>query len=144
MDCLFQRILQQDANGILVLVESNVPHWSRLLLERLGRLPGFPLDRVILLPRQSTQNFWRLIRVTDVMLDTLHFNGMNTSLEAFALGTPVVTLPGAFQRGRHTLGMYRKMEFVELVADSEEAYVNLALKLGTDRPFRDYASEQIK
>jgi predicted O-linked N-acetylglucosamine transferase (SPINDLY family) len=53
----------------------------------------------------ASAEFVELIAVSDVMLDTLHFNGMNTSLEALAVGTPVVTLPGALQRGRRTTGM---------------------------------------
>ena len=44
-------------------------------------------------------DFTRLIAACDVMLDTPHFNGMTTSLEAFALGMPVVTLPSGLQRG---------------------------------------------
>jgi len=32
--------------------------------------------------------------LADVMLDTPHFSGGNTNYEAFAFGTPVVTLPG--------------------------------------------------
>jgi hypothetical protein len=43
------------------------------------------------------------------MLDTLHFNGMNSSLEALAVGLPVVTLPTQLQRGRHTRAMYLKL-----------------------------------
>jgi len=42
--------------------------------------------------------FLHLQALADVLLDTIHFGGGNTSLEAFAFGTPVVTLPG-----RHTL-----------------------------------------
>ena len=41
---------------------------------------------------------------------------MNTSLQAFAMGSPVVTLPKGFQRGRHVLGMYRRMGWLDLVA----------------------------
>ncbi|HYR34863.1 MAG TPA: hypothetical protein VEQ87_11270, partial [Burkholderiales bacterium] len=68
----------------------------------------------------------------DVMLDTLHFNGMNTSLEAFAAGTPVVTLPTAFQRGRHTAGMYRRMQIEDAVARDAEDYVRIAVSIARE------------
>ena len=34
----------------------------------------------------------------DVILDPLHFSGGNTTFEALAMGTPIVTLPGTFMR----------------------------------------------
>jgi predicted O-linked N-acetylglucosamine transferase (SPINDLY family) len=77
------------------------------------------------------------------MLDTVHFNGMNTSLEAFAIGTPVVTLPTDLQRGRHTAGMYRKMGLTQCVAKDAEDYVRIALSIATDRERRRQISNEI-
>jgi protein O-GlcNAc transferase len=77
------------------------------------------------------------------MLDTVHFNGMNTSLEAFAVGTPVVTLPGEFQRGRHTQAMYRKMGISECTAVDADHYVEIAVRLGTDHAFRQAVHREI-
>jgi predicted O-linked N-acetylglucosamine transferase (SPINDLY family) len=82
--------------------------------------------------------FLELLAAADVILDTVHFNGMNTSLEAFALGVPVVTLPGRFQRGRHTQAMYRKMAITDCVADDEENYIDIAVRIGTEP---DYARD---
>ena len=58
---------------------------------------------------------------------------MNTSLEAFAVGTPVVTMPTALQRGRHTFGMYTRMGIDSCIARDAAHYVSIALELGTDR-----------
>jgi predicted O-linked N-acetylglucosamine transferase (SPINDLY family) len=96
------------------------------------------------LPRQSGADFASLIDACDVMLDTPHFNGMNTSLEAFALGVPVVTSPTELQRGRHTTGMYRKMGFMECVAQTGEDYVRLALRLGRDTDYRRHVRGEIR
>jgi len=78
-----------------------------------------------------------------VMLDTIHFNGMNTSLEAFAVGTPVVTWPREFQRGRHTQAMYRAMDLDDGIVASAEAYVERAVELGTDAARRDALKRRI-
>ena len=43
-----------------------------------------------------------------VMLDTHPFSGGNTSYEAFAFATPIVTLPAEYMRGRVTAGQYQK------------------------------------
>jgi predicted O-linked N-acetylglucosamine transferase (SPINDLY family) len=95
-------------------------------------------------PQQLQQEFLSLIACADVMLDTIHFNGMNSSLEAFAMGTPVVTWPREFQRGRHTSGMYRRMGFEDLVADSADAYVRIAIRLGQDSAWRQQMRERIR
>jgi len=68
---------------------------------------------------------------------------MNTSLESFAVGTPVVTLPGQFQRGRHTYGMYRKMGIETCVAKDAEDYIAIAVRLATDPAFRQSMKDQI-
>ena len=98
---------------------------------------------MIFLPTQSMADFTRLIAACDVMLDTPHFNGMTTSLEALALGMPVVTLPSGLQRGRHTAGMYRKMQWMELMARDAADYVRIALGLGKERDRREFARREI-
>jgi predicted O-linked N-acetylglucosamine transferase (SPINDLY family) len=77
------------------------------------------------------------------MLDTIHFGGFNTSLDAFSVGTPVVTLPGEFQRSRHTLAFYRQMGFRDCVAVSPSDYVKIAVRLGTDAPHREEIKARI-
>jgi predicted O-linked N-acetylglucosamine transferase (SPINDLY family) len=101
-------------------------------------------DRVVFIDSLPYADFLALIKCGDVMLDTLHFNGQNTNLEAFALGVPVITLPGRLQRERHTYGMYRAMGFMDLVASSATQYVELAMKVANDATYRRACSEQIK
>ena len=77
------------------------------------------------------------------MLDTTHFCGFNTTLEAFAAGTPVVTLPGEFMRSRHTAAFYKKMGIEDCTAASTDEYVDIALRLGTDADYRKSVSDKI-
>ena len=78
------------------------------------------------------------------MLDTVHFGGgFTTNLEAFTVGTPVVTIPGAFQRGRHTLAFYKEMGFLDCVADTPSKYINIAVRLGTDSAYRQEIKDKI-
>lgn len=136
-------ILRADPRGRLVLLAGKAPHWVKRLRTRFAA--SFPdvVGRVIFLPSLSPPDFTNLIAVSDVMLDTIHFNGMNTSLEAFSVGTPVVTLPTAFQRGRHTSGMYAKMALTDATARTPEQYVEMAVRLGTDRDERRQRSNEI-
>src|SRR3974390_3029008 len=80
----------------------------------------------------------------DVMLDTLHWSGGNTSLDAIASGLPIVTLPGAFMRGRQSAGMLAMLGGEELVARDAVSYVETAVAIAKDRARRDALSQRIK
>jgi predicted O-linked N-acetylglucosamine transferase (SPINDLY family) len=88
--------------------------------------------------------FLARLACADVLLDTVHFNGQNTTLEAFTMGTPVVTLPGALQRARHGYGMYRAMGFMDLVASDEDDYARKAVRVATDDSYREYCRGRIR
>jgi len=143
MDDLFAGILRRDAQARLVMIEGRVDRWTELLQRRwAGSVPDVA-DRITFLPRMNPDDYANLIEVCDVMLDTRHFNGMISSLEAFAVGTPVVTWPGEFQRGRPTQAMYRSMGLTECIADSAEDYVDRAIRLGTDPAYRAAVRSEI-
>ena len=72
-----------------------------------------------------------------MVLDPLHFGGGNSSLEAFAMAAPVVTLPSRFLRGRITLSCYRAMGIDDAVVESAHDYIDLALALAQDRDRRE-------
>ena len=144
MDDLIARILRRDPHGVIALVEGRVRGWSRLLRARWQRSMAEVQQRIVFVPRLREDDYLNLISVADVMLDTVHFNGMNTSLEAFAVGTPVVTLPATFQRGRHTQAMYRRMGLDDLIAGDADAYVELAVKLASDAQYRQEVSARIE
>jgi len=136
-DPLIEGILSKDPKAIVILIEGGFKAWSEALRARFRRSLPHCADRVHFVPRMGHAHYLELLMAADVILDSVHFNGMNTSLEAFALGKPVVTLPTGLQRGRHTQGMYRKMRLLDLIADDADRYVDLAVRLGTDR---DYAA----
>jgi predicted O-linked N-acetylglucosamine transferase (SPINDLY family) len=143
-DAVLAAILRADPKGIVYLLE----YRNRGIVERLrARLRrGVPdvAERIRFLPRvPGIAHYYSRLKHADVLLDPLHYAGGNTSLEGFAFGKPIVTLPGAFMRGRHTLGMYRAMDMGECVAASAPHYAELAVKLGTDAAFRNAVSERI-
>ena len=83
--------------------------------------------------RSRSASFRAVLAAADVVLDTFHWSGGNTSLDAFAAGTPVVTLPGRFMRGRQTAAMLAMMGLDALVAASPGDYVPLAMRIARDR-----------
>jgi protein O-GlcNAc transferase len=143
-DALLAQILRRDAKGLLLLIEDQQPFVTELLRRRLWQTMPDVAERVRFMPRMSETDYLNLTALVDVVLDTLYYGGgANTTYDAFAAGTPVVTLPTQFHRGRYTYAAYRQMGCLDGVADSAEAYVGLALRLGTDPASRAEVSANI-
>jgi len=136
-DAMLRGILDADPRGEVVLLDSGRPEWRELLERRFAGTLGGAADRIRFLRGQDHARFLSLLTLADVILDTPHFCGGNTTLEAIAVGTPVVTLPSGFRRGRFTLGYYRKLGITDAVAADENDYVQIALRIGRDRKYRD-------
>ncbi len=136
-------ILRKDIAGILVLANAYHAQWSERLLQRFQKTLPDVLDRIRILDKMSYAEYLHLLSIGNVMLDTLHFGGGNTSYEALAMGTPVVTMPGSLLRGRMTYGLYTKMGIKDCIVDSPKKYVNLAVKLGTNTDYRQKIHQKI-
>lgn len=95
------------------------------------------------LPRMSQDEFFGLAKAADVVLDSMMWSGNNSSMEAFACGRPIVTLPGTMMRARHTLAMCRQMGITELVAADLDDYVDIAVRLGSEPEFHARMLEQV-
>ncbi|MBV8167621.1 MAG: tetratricopeptide repeat protein [Alphaproteobacteria bacterium] len=142
-DRVLAAILRRDPAGQLVLVQGAHRHIDDALIGRLCAAAPELGARIVVLPGLNRADFVALLAASDVMLDPLHYSGGNTSLEAFAVGTPIVTWPGEFMRGRHTYGFYRLMGLDDGVARDPDHYVELAVRLGTDPAWRTAVSQRI-
>jgi uncharacterized protein (TIGR03032 family) len=134
-DPILAGILRQDRQGQIVLLEGRVANWTTRLKRRLARTLGDDASRVRFLAAQPNQDFLRLLALADVALDPFPFGGGNTSYEALAVGTPIVTWPSPYLRGRITAALYRKMGWTDCIVGSAQAYVDLAVRLAADRAY---------
>jgi protein O-GlcNAc transferase len=144
LDFIFGEILKVDKGALIMVVEGAVNDWSTQVRERWKKTIPRLHSNIKIIKRQSPENFIALQNTADIILDTPHFSGGNTSLEAFALGKPVVTFEGEFMRGRVTAGMYRMMGIDTCIAKNLNEYVEIALKLGLDKAYREGLSRRIK
>jgi len=136
-DRVLGELLRRDSGGRLVLLDDNKGGcWKKLLLERFQSAFPDVADRVEFVPRMELNKFLGLTILADAVLDVPTFSGGNSSIEMFAMGVPIVTLPGNFLRGRITLACYKQMGLSDLVASDEESYISLALRLARDSDFR--------
>jgi predicted O-linked N-acetylglucosamine transferase (SPINDLY family) len=142
-DDVLARILVEDPRGYIYFI-SNGAYADGLLTERLAGVLGGNVSRVKVLPRMLRPGFLNLAGAADVALDVPQWSGGKTSLETFAMGTPIVHMPGEFMRGRHTLAFYRRMGLTAPVVDSAEDYARTAVRLAHDDGFRAEVRGRIK
>jgi protein O-GlcNAc transferase len=143
-DEVLRGILASDPQGDLVVLEGRVPNWTAQLRQRWSRTLA-PLSavggvgrgdrRVRWVAPQPNADFLELLARADVILDPFPFGGGNTTYEALAVGTPVVTCPGRFLRGRISDALYQRMGMRSLVAADSDQYIALAVRLATDPDF---------
>lgn len=146
-DEIFLDILEQDQQATLVFFQGMFTTVTQAFMARLERGMAARklavLKRVIFLPRMDHDAYLQVNRSCDVMLDTLHWSGGNTSLDALACALPMVTLPGEFMRGRQSYAMLKAMGLGELAARDISDYVSIALRLGTDPVWREEIRQRI-
>jgi predicted O-linked N-acetylglucosamine transferase (SPINDLY family) len=88
---------------------------------------------LVWIPWQSPIDFFALLRRADVCLDTLGFSGFNTALQAIECDLPVVAYEGRFMRGRLASAILRRMNHDNLVTRDPRDYIDLAVRLATDK-----------
>jgi predicted O-linked N-acetylglucosamine transferase (SPINDLY family) len=142
-DAVFEQILRHDPRATIVMLEGTESTWTEMLRARQFRAMGSLAERIRFIPYQSLPAFRQLLALADVMLDPLHFGGGDTSYEGFAVGTPIVTLPGGFLRSRITYAMYRAMGLDDCIALDAADYATRAVRLGTDRAWRRQVHDRI-
>ncbi len=138
LDPLLHGVLAGDPHGVAVLVEPSHPRLRERLTARLERAMPAEAKRVRFLPGATHAQMLALLPAADVVLDPPHVSAF-AALDALALGIPVVTMPGAFLRGRLVHAWYRRLGVGDWTAVGAEDYIAKALALGTDPAAREAA-----
>ena len=136
-------ILRHDHEAQLVLIRSISSQATEQLRGRFSRTMPDVAGRIVFLPHLEQAEFFNLLLLADVVLDPFPYCGGISSLEAFSLGVPVVTLPTEFLRGRFTQAFYRRLGIESCIARNVDNYIEIALRLGTDLAFRKQMHDQI-
>ena len=100
-----------------------------LFLARLGER-GVAAERVELVAwLPGTAAHLALYHRVDIALDPFPYNGTTTTCEALWMGVPVVTLRGDRHAGRVGASLLSQIGLTDLIANSVEEYVEIALAL---------------
>ena len=137
MDDRFAELLQRDPDAVLLFFQGMSRGSTQRFGERLQRAFAArglaPRGQVKFLPRMPGDAFRRVLATCDLVLDTIGWSGGNTTLDTLSAGTPVVTLPGRFMRGRQSAAMLRMIGLESLVVESPAAWVETAHAVAHDR-----------
>ncbi|QHT65831.1 tetratricopeptide repeat protein [Rhodocytophaga rosea] len=144
-DQMIARILRLDTQGILAFISDKHTTVTELLKSRFAQ--HFPelTDRIHFLPRMDEDDYFQVLTLADVVLDTLYYGGgANTTYDAFAVGTPVITLPTEFHRGRYAYAAYQQMGIEKCIAANSNEYVQKAVRIASIPEYRAEISRKIK
>lgn len=142
-DITLQRILFQDPDAEIQFFRSRLRGETLALQERLRRTLPDHHQRVQWLEQCSELAFFGHLHNADSIVDTPHFSGGSTSFKALGTGAPVVTMEGAFMRGRQTAGLYRHMGITGLTAHTPEQLGDLALHMAHSPALKKQKQQEI-
>jgi protein O-GlcNAc transferase len=147
-DYIFAAIAQRIPESQFAFIKSDISQfmndkfWKRLQ----KAFASFGLNSeeyCVMLPPLPHTDYLNLNLVSDIFLDTFSWSGGNTTLEAIACNLPVVTCPGEFMRGRHSYGILKMLGVTETIAKDEAEYIEIAVRLGLDKQWRQSMIQQI-
>lgn len=147
-DWVFPEIARRLGKCRFVFFRTRAELLSRRLERRLQAVfaaHGLAYERfVAFMPWQPASGFLGVLERAHVYLDTIGFSGFNTALYAVEAGLPIVCREGRFLRGRLASAILKKLGLPELVMQTEEGYVELAVRLASDREYRQSVRERME
>lgn len=124
---LWARVLACVPNSRMVLLAPDGSARERVLAS--FNAAGIAPERIEFVSRRPRAEYLKLYQRIDVCLDALPYNGHTTSLDAFWMGVPVITLVGDTVVGRAGLCQALNLELPELVTHTPEEFVAAANRL---------------
>jgi predicted O-linked N-acetylglucosamine transferase (SPINDLY family) len=147
-DWVFARIATAVPNARFLFIE--YPHGEtvtgifRRRLAAAFAAAGLDAERYCLFtPPMAMPRFTGITRIADVFLDSLGWSGCNSTLEALACDLPVVTMAGELMRARHSAAILTMLGMPDLIANTPEAFAELAAGLGRDKARRQALAGRI-
>ncbi|WP_440635427.1 O-linked N-acetylglucosamine transferase, SPINDLY family protein [Candidatus Pelagibacter sp. HIMB1746] len=147
-DHIYLDIVKENSNCCFWFINRMNDEVTSIFKERISRLfknEGYVFEKYFHFhPKCNQDEFLELINRSDIILDSLHWSGGNTSLEAISLNKPIVTYPSNFMRGRHTYAIMKILNIEELIVKSKQEYVKISNELAHNKNFRNSIINKIK
>lgn len=125
-------ILNRVPNSVLWLLSSSPETEARLREHAEAR--GIARERLIFAAKLPNPRHMARYPLADLFLDTSPYGAHTTASDALWMGVPVPTLTGRSFAARVCGSLVRAAGLPELICDSQEAFIDLAVALAEDRP----------
>lgn len=147
-DRLFAELSRVSADACIVFVghmgNSSILSCFRQRLARVYEEFDLEIDNhVRFLPRLDYGDYMGMFEIAHHTLDTVDWNGGNSSFQSLSLDCPVVTFPTRLMRGRHTIAMLKQLELDCLIAESTDQYIEISSRLLADDSLYQSVRRQI-
>lgn len=152
LEAAWARVIASVANSVLLLYPFN-PNWSssypatafRRRITRTFAEHGLSQDRLLILDAAPNRaDVKERLQLGDVYLDSYPYSGMTSLIDPLELGLPTVVWEAEFSRSKKGASLLRELQIFDLIAENAEAYIELAIALGTNPELRKQKSDQIK
>jgi protein O-GlcNAc transferase len=128
---LWAKVLGANADSRLLMLAPQ--GWARDFVREVLRANGVEPERVQFVDFQSRERYLETYARIDIALDTLPYPGHTTSLDAYWMGVPVVTLVGETIVGRAGLSLASNLDLLDWVAREPSEFVQIATRFARDR-----------
>jgi protein O-GlcNAc transferase len=135
-DRVLEAILHRDEKGSLLLASPRPASLQDVIVERWRRYAPIVAERAIWVEPLELDRFLRVLQLCDAVLAPIQFGAGRSALDSFGVGAPLVTFEGPFLKSRIAYAAYMEMQMPDLVAHSEEEYIDLAHRLANDLDFQ--------
>ena len=127
-----------------VLAFSPVDPALRGTYARLAASSGIDPKRIVFIPqgRDDAENQARY-RLVDLVLDPMPYGGVNGTMEALAMGVPVVTLVGRRHAERSSYSILTNLGVTDTIARTGPEYVDIAARLAGEPGFMREVRDRI-
>ncbi|MEA5541942.1 glycosyltransferase [Limnoraphis robusta Tam1] len=145
------KILAKVPNSVLILYPFN-PNWTsnyaripflNTLKTAFERYNVKPSRLMILDTQPSRTDIKQYLKLADVYLDSYPFSGVNSLVDPLEVGLVTITQEGDSFRSKMGSSLLKYLALNDLIVDSEDAYINLAVQLATDAKLRQKYSQNI-
>jgi predicted O-linked N-acetylglucosamine transferase (SPINDLY family) len=126
------KILTAAPGSVLWLLESTPATHERLAA--FAEAHGIARERLVFAPKRPNAQHLARYPLADLFLDTAPYGAHTTASDALWMGVPMITISGRAFASRVCGSLVRSAGLPELVCETEDDYVALAVALAADRP----------
>ncbi|WP_244532950.1 class I SAM-dependent methyltransferase [Geitlerinema sp. PCC 9228] len=105
---------------------------------------GVAKERLLVLKAlPSRTDVKKSLQLVDIYLDSYPYSGANSTVDPLEVSIPTIVLQGNSLRARQASAMLRELEIPELIATSENSYIQLAVDLANNPQKRQQYRDRI-